>query len=112
MPLQYERITLTRFTISYFVCAVLTLFLLGSFQILGLLHDSEAVSALTAFVEKSNSTAGLAVLNNNTIELCSGLPNEGKASCKPVVAFEVGFGQWGFGDLHFTKVGCSHRTIQ
>ncbi|KAF8910614.1 hypothetical protein CPB84DRAFT_1743449 [Gymnopilus junonius] len=73
------------------------------FQILGLIHDSEAVSALSNFVQKSNFTSGLAILKDDTVKLCSGLPNEQGTVCKHVVTFENGSVEWHLGNLHFDK---------
>ncbi|KAF9563225.1 hypothetical protein CPC08DRAFT_760988 [Agrocybe pediades] len=86
---QYERLTLTRFTALYFLCAVITGILLSSFHAASLAHDSEAAAVLDGVISDSEYAKGVTRLQGNTIELCSGVPGTSGTTCAPVFTFDA-----------------------
>jgi len=84
---QYARLTLTRFTTSYFIFAIISCTVLSTHQVLTLKENGAAVSILSSFVSEDTAHGSIVLLENGVLGVCDGLPTEPGTNCTKIMTF-------------------------
>ncbi|KAG7447263.1 uncharacterized protein BT62DRAFT_967139 [Guyanagaster necrorhizus] len=84
LKIVYTRITLTRFTLLYFIVAFLTCVVLVGLQGLAYYDNSNAANLISDILIEANVTNGLTILSGNLLQYCHDIPSERDSNCVPI----------------------------
>ena len=101
---KYTRITLTRVTTCYFVFTVIACIVLSVSQGIAFRDNSQAISAIGSIIGTRGVNGSLVVLEKNTLQTCSSIPNQQGTDCVDILTF-------GSTDLQTRGVNSSSRDL-
>ena len=78
---QYNRITLTPFTLIYSLLVVLTCIIMAALQGVSYSDNTAGVNTISPFIGNVNLTNGLTLNSNGALYYCSHIPNKNAAQC-------------------------------
>ncbi|PPQ64909.1 hypothetical protein CVT24_008249 [Panaeolus cyanescens] len=86
IKLLYTRITLTRFTVFYFLLSLTACIGLVSLQGLTLTDNTQAIKLLGTVFENSQNITGLPIVTDAVLRICSDIPDR-SANCTAMASF-------------------------